>query len=367
MQKYNIPFGDLGRQYKSIKNEIDEAVHRVLDSGWYVLGKELENFEQRFAEYNSSRFAVGVGSGTEALHLALVACGVQQGDEVITVPNTAVPTLSAISFAGAEPVFVDVDPQTYCLNVDLLETRITDKTKAIVPVHLYGQACNMSAIMEIAKKHNIKVVEDCAQAHGSQWQGQNVGTFGDFGAFSFYPSKNLGALGDAGLVVTQDEENAKQLRFLRNYGQTERYYHKVKGFNSRLDEMQAAILSVKLDFLDAWTKRRREIAELFDKNIKNDSIQKPFVADNAFHVYHLYVVRTDKRNDLREYLQQNGIGAQIHYPVPCHLQEAYKYLNYGQGSFPGAEKYANQVLSLPNYPELTNEEIMYICEVINGF
>lgn len=362
-----IPFGDLGRHYRLIKSEIDLAVSRVLESGWFVLGNELKEFEKNFAFYSNSKRAIGVGSGTDAIHLALVAAGVQSGDEVITVPNTAVPTLSAISLTNATPVFVDINPLTFCLNVEQIQSKITAKTKAIVPVHLYGHPCQMDQIMEIAHQHSLKVIEDCAQSHGATFKGQSAGTFGDFGAFSFYPSKNLGAFGDAGLVTTQLDENAQQIKYYRNYGQTERYYHKVKGFNSRLDEMQAAILSVKLHHLSKWTGRRREIAQLYNNHIRNDNITLPVESEYAMHVYHLYVLRTKKRKELRAWLSKNGIGTQIHYPVPCHLQEAYKELNYKLGDFPVAEEYANQVLSLPNYPELTDKEVLYICDKINQF
>lgn len=367
MSENKIPFGDLGRHYLSIKKEIDETVHRVLDSGWYILGKELEKFEQRFAEFNNSNFAVGVGSGTEALHLALVAAGVGSGDEVITVPNTAVPTLSAISFANATPVFVDINPRTFCMDVSLIESKITSHTKAIVPVHLFGHPCEMDVILEIAEKHNLKIIEDCAQAHGAKYRGQNVGTFGDFGCFSFYPSKNLGAFGDAGMVVTQDAQAAEQIQFLRNYGQTERYYHKVKGFNSRLDEMQAAILSVKLNYLQKWNERRREIAAIYRENIKNELIFLPQENENVYSVYHLFVIRCEQRDALRTFLHEYGIGTQIHYPIPCHLQEAYQDLDLKRGDYPVAEKYADEILSLPNYPELTDEEVMRVCEVVNRF
>lgn len=363
----NIPFGDLKRHYATIKPEIDRAVSRVLESGWYILGKELEQFEERFAAFVGSQYAVGVGSGTEAIQLALMAAGVGYGDEVITAPNTAVPTLSAITAAGAIPVFADVDENTFCINPELIEGRITERTKAIVPVHLYGQVCAMPQICEIAERHGLAVVEDCAQAHGARLGTQNAGTFGDFGAFSFYPSKNLGAFGDAGAVVTDDPQKAEQLRFLRNYGQTERYYHKVKGINSRLDEMQAAILSVKLGYIEEWNQRRREIAALFEENIKNDFVQLPEQNQDNEHVFHLYVVRSSHRDELRAFLQDNGIGIQIHYPVPCHLQEAYAELQYKPGDFPVAERCAAQVLSLPNYPELSDEEVLYICDMINRF
>ena len=364
---FTIPFGNLKRHYQVLKAEIDTAVHRVLDSGWYILGKELERFEREFAGYIGVPYAVGVGSGTEALHLALIASGVQPGDEVITVPNTAVPTISAISFANATPVFVDVDPATFCIDVGQIEQKITGKTRAIVPVHLYGQACNMPEIISLAAKHGLAVVEDAAQAHGAVYQGKKVGSFGDFGCFSFYPSKNLGAFGDAGMVVTRDEKLAEDIKLLRNYGQEKRYYHKTKGFNSRLDEIQAAILLVKLKYMDAWNERRRQIADLYREHIRNPLVALPIEKQDAYHVYHLYVIRCEQRDRLRAFLQEHGIGTQIHYPIPCHLQEAYKDLGLGPGTCPVAEQCADQVLSLPNYPELTDEEIIYIAETINRF
>jgi len=363
----NIPFGDLKRHYAGIKNEIDRAVQRVLDSGWYILGGELKSFEDKFARWLGVDYAVGVGSGTEALHLALVAAGVDRGDEVITVANTAVPTLSAISFAGARPVFVDVDPVSFCMDASKIEAAVTEKTKAVVPVHLYGHACDMPAIMAVAKKHNLKVIEDCAQAHGAQIDGRTVGTFGDYGCFSFYPSKNLGAFGDAGLVVANSDAGAEQIRMLRNYGQSRRYYHDIVGFNSRLDEMQAAILAAQLPFLHGWTRRRQEIAGIYSANIANADIQTPEVAGRVYHVYHLYVIRTARRDALRRHLAEQGIGAQIHYPVPCHLQKAYDFLGYKKGSLPVTERCADEVLSLPNYPELTDDQVLSVCDALNTF
>lgn len=367
MTKQNIPFGDLKRHYAHIKADIDTAVHRTLDSGWYILGNELQQFEKEFAEYANAPFAVGVGSGTEAIHLALLAAGIQPGDQVLTVANTAVPTLSAISFAGAVPVFVEIDPDTYCMDVGKLEAALTPKTRAIVPVHLYGHPCDMPAIMDIAIKHNLKVIEDCAQAHGAMFNGQSVGTFGDFGAFSFYPSKNLGAFGDAGAVICQNEKDVESLIKLRNYGQSERYYHDSLGFNSRLDELQAAILSAKLKYMPEWTERRRQIANLFNENIRHNDVVTPVEASEAKHVYHLYVIRTPRRDELRQYLAEHGIGTQIHYPVPCHRQQAYEFLGVTEGALPVTERYAQQVLSLPNYPELTDDEILTICDVVNSF
>jgi dTDP-4-amino-4,6-dideoxygalactose transaminase len=368
MQKNReIPFGDLRRHYEAIKPEIDAAVQRVLNSGWFILGAELEAFEKRFAAHLGIEHAVGVGSGTEALHLALLAAGVMPGDEVITVANTAVPTLSAISFAQATPVFVEIDPSTYCMDAQKIEAAITRRTRAIVPVHLYGHPCDMPAIMEIARRNSLQVIEDCAQSHDAMIGGRKTGTFGDYGCFSFYPSKNLGAFGDAGLIVTHDNAAAERLTKLRNYGQSRRYYHDSIGFNSRLDEMQAAILSTKLTFLPKWTERRRQIAALFNLLIKNPRVIKPSESAGCTHVYHLYVIRNPKRDDLRQYLAEHGVSTQIHYPVPCHLQKAYANLGLKPGLLPISETYAEQVLSLPNYPELGDDEIEYICRVINQF
>ncbi len=365
--KINVPFGDLKRRYHSIKSEVDAATTRVLESGWYILGEELARFETQFASYLDVRHAIGVGSGTEALHLALVAAGVQQGDEVITVPNTAVPTISAISFANATPVFVDVHPQTYCMDVSKIEARITARTKAIMPVHLYGNVCDMPAIMAIAQEHGLAVIEDACQAHGAERAGKKAGTFGDFGCFSFYPSKNLGGFGDGGMVVTHDAQKAEQIRLLRNYGQTKRYYHQTIGFNSRLDDMQAALLAVQLPHLDKWNRRRQEIASLYGKYITNRQMTLPQEQKDVFHIFHLYVIRWKERDRLREYLSQKGIGTQIHYPIPCHLQEAYRSLGLGKGTCPVAEGYATEILSLPIYPELVDEEVIYVAEMINQF
>jgi dTDP-4-amino-4,6-dideoxygalactose transaminase len=365
--KITVPFGDLKRRYQALKGEIDETVARVLESGWYILGEELAKFESHYAKYLHTSQAIGVGSGTEALHLALVACGVQSGDEVITVTNTAVPTISAITFANAMPVFVDIDPKSFCMNAGKIEEKITSRTKAIIPVHLYGQACDMPAIMAVAEKHGLRIIEDACQAHGAEFAGKKAGTFGDYGCFSFYPSKNLGAFGDGGIVVTNDQQKAEQIRLLRNYGQTKRYYHQTKGFNSRLDDMQAALLAVQLPHLEAWNKRRREVAAIYTKHVRNKKIVVPSTHKDAFHVFHLYVIRCTERDRLREYLAEKGIGTQIHYPIPCHLQEAYKDLRLGKGTCPAAERCAEEILSLPIYPELTDEEALYVSEIINQF
>jgi len=362
-----VPFGDLTRHYLAIKSEIDAAVNRVLASGWFVLGIELRAFEEAFAAHIGVRHAIGVGSGTEAIHLALVASGVQPGDEVITVPNTAVPTLSAISFAGATPVLVDVDPDSFCIDPDLIEQKISARTRAIIPVHLYGNCCRMDEVMAVAGRHNLAVIEDACQAHGAVYQGKRTGTFGAYGCFSFYPSKNIGAFGDGGMVVTDDDQRAEQIVLLRNYGQLERYYHEIKGFNSRLDEMQAAILSAQLPHLESWNRRRREIAVLYSHAISHPAVRLPRQQEGSGHVFHLYVVRCQARDALRRHLADHGIGTQIHYPVPCHLQNAYKDPGVPAGSYPVAEQCAAEVLSLPIYPELSDDEVRYVAETINQF
>lgn len=355
-----IPFGDLKRQYQNLREPIDKATAEVYASGWFVLGKQVEKFEAEFANYCGAKYGVGVGSGTEALHLALVACGVKYGDEVITVANTCVPTISAISFAGATPVLVDIDEQTFTINPALIEERITEKTKAIVPVHLYGQCADMDAILAIAQEHNLCVIEDCAQAQGAMYKGRMAGTMGDMGAFSFYPSKNLGAFGDGGLVLTNNQQLSQKSTKLRNYGQEKRYYHSIKGFNSRLDELQAAILSVKLPYLDQWNQRRREIAKLYNDAFMPTEINCPQEIGDRFHVYHLYALRVPQRDRFQKLLDDVGIRTVIHYPIPIHHQESYRELKYQSKFLSITEKLAEQIVSIPIYPELTNDEVDYI-------
>ena len=366
-----IPFGDLKRQYLTIKEEIDEAISNVLNRGWFILGEELLAFEEEFASYCNVDYGIGVGSGTEALHLSLVACGVEPGDEVITVPNTAVPTVSAISCAGAIPAFVDIDPNTYTMDPNKLEDYLkkrftTKKAKAVIPVHLYGYPADMDPILEIARRYGLKVIEDACQAHGAEYKNQKVGSLGDAGCFSFYPSKNLGAYGDGGMIVTNDSDLAKRISMLRNYGQENRYHHKIKGFNSRLDEIQAAILRIKLRHLDRWNKRRRQIAKIYDQGTAHSEIKKPIEMDNSQHVYHLYVIRTKNREEIQKNLLEKGIETIIHYPVPIHLQEAYKDLKLKESTFPQAELHAKESVSLPVYPELSDSEVQHICDVISG-
>lgn len=370
-----IPFGDLSREYQELSEELINAIQDVCKKGWFVLGTQGEHFEKAFAEYiGGDVYAVGVGSGTEAIHLALVAAGVEYGDYVITVPNTAVPTVSAISFAGATPVLVDVDPGSYNMDTAQLrdvvrfeKSRLGRRLKAVIPVHLYGQSADMDTILEVAAEFDLKVIEDACQAHGAEYKGHKVGSLGDYAAFSFYPSKNLGAYGDGGIVLTKDSAEAQKLKMLRNYGQERRYYHTIKGFNSRLDEMQAAILLAKLKYLDTWNRRRMEMADFYTENIKNPSVTKPAEMAYGRHVFHLYVIRHPHRDALRSCLEEKGISTVIHYPVPIHLQEAYKDLGYKAGSFPVAEKCASEVVSIPMFPQLKDEELEAIVEAINNF
>ncbi len=362
-----LPLVDLKREYYSVKEEIDGAVAKVLQSGWYILGKNLEAFENEFAGYIGTNFAIGVGNGLEALQLALLAYDVREGDEVITVPNSAVATALAISATGAKPVFVDVDPETYNIEVAKIEQKLTAKTKAILPVHLFGQTVDMDPLIDIASHNDLIIIEDACQAHGAEYRGKRVGSLGNAGCFSFYPTKNLGAFGDGGMVVTNDVRIAKRVALLRNYGQKIRYVHSVKGLNSRLDEMQAAILRVKLRHLDEWNKKRRRNAKLYNELLKEADVVCPVEKEYARHVYHLYVIRSRRRDRLQAFLSSNGIETLIHYPTLIHLQEAYKHLGMKQGMFPVAEKVASEILSLPIFPQLKEEELERIANLMKNF
>jgi len=369
-----VPFGDLRRERDECGAEVRAGIDRVLESGWFVLGTELERFEHAFAAYLEDVHVVGVGSGTEALHLALMVIGVEPGDFVITVPNTAVPTVSAISAVGATPLFVDVDERSFTMDpaqlrklVDRQKPKLGRRLKAVVPVHLYGRSADMDPIVEVAREFDMAVVEDAAQAHGAMYKGRKAGTIGDLGAFSFYPSKNLGCYGDGGAVVTRSEAAAERLRMLRNYGQQRRNYHEIKGVNSRLDDVQAAILSAKLPFLDGWTARRREIARMYDRLIRDSEVARPLLEDPLRHVFHLYVLRHPQRDRLMSHLEHCGVGTAAHYPVPVHLQHAYADLGLGHGAFPVAEAAASQVVSLPIFPQLTDEEVAYVAECVDSF
>jgi dTDP-4-amino-4,6-dideoxygalactose transaminase len=351
-----IPIGDLKRQYEAIKPELDEAAARVLASGWYILGAEVRGFEAAFAEFCGVGHAIGVGNGTEALYLALAALGVGPGDEVITVANAAIYEPLTILQTGARPVFVDVDERGYTMEPELLAAAITPRTKAIMPVHLYGRLADMNAIMAVAQRHGLPVIEDSAQAHGASLNGHKAGSIGALGCFSFYPSKNLGALGDGGAIVTNDADLAAKLRRLREYGWQERYYTTdAGGINSRLDEIQAALLHVKLRHLVEWNERRRTIARRYNELLADTGLVLPDLLDER-HVYHLYVVRAPERERLRARLRERGIGAVVHYPLPAHLQPVYQGLA-PPGSLPVTERLAHEVLSLPIYPELTDAEV----------
>jgi dTDP-4-amino-4,6-dideoxygalactose transaminase len=355
-------------QYISHKEEIDAAIQKVLSSGWYILGNEVSSFEQEFAEFADSAFGVGVASGTDAVFLALKAIDIKPGDEVITVSHTATATVTAIVAAGAVPVFVDIDSKTYSLDPDLLEKNITDKTKAIIPVHIYGHPAKLDRILEIAKKHSLKVIEDCCQAHGAQFQKKAVGSHGVMGCFSFYPTKNLGGVGDGGMVVTSDPDLDEKLRLLRLYGWKERYSSETFGYNSRLDEIQAAILRVKLKTLNDDNDARRRIAGLYSASLKDvGDLILPTEAEYAKHVYHLYVIQTSKRDALMGYLKTNGVGSGIHYPVPVHEQKAFAKLSSGSINLTNTDFAKDRILSLPLYPELSKESVKKVIDSIKRF
>jgi dTDP-4-amino-4,6-dideoxygalactose transaminase len=351
-----IPFVDLKAQYQSIKQEIDSAIRGVLDSSQFVLGSEVAAFEQEFAAYCSSRYAVGVNSGTSALHLALLAAGVGSGDEVITVPFTFVATVAAIYFTGASPVFVDVEPGSLTMDVSQLEKVITKNTKVILPVHLYGHPADMDPVLEIARQHGLIVIEDAAQAHGAEYKGRRVGGMGDLGCFSFYPGKNLGAYGEGGMVVTNNPDYAQNIRVRRDWGQSSRYHHDLRGFNYRMEGLQGAILRVKLHHLDHWTEARRAHAARYTELLAN-TVVAPAATPFVRHVYHVYAIRTLHRDRVIEGLHSQGVQTGIHYPIPVHLQKAYSDERYQAGDFPCAELAAGEVLSLPIYPELSESQL----------
>ncbi len=361
-----VPFGNLARQYKNYKSEIENSINSVLKSGYFILGENVKKFEIEFSAYCGSKYGIGVGSGTEALHIALIACGVKHGDEVITVANTAIPTVSAISSTGATPVFIDIEEDSYNINVDLIEEKITKKTKVILPVHLYGNPCKMDKIITLANKYKLRVIEDCAQAHGSEYKGKKVGTFGDLGCFSFYPSKNLGAYGDGGMIISDNMELSDEVRLLRNYGQEKRYFNIIKGFNSRLDEIQASILRFKLGKLDEWNDQRIALAKKYTDSFRDFTIIPPRVFPGNKHVFHLYVIRIKNRDKFIEFLENNGINILIHYPIPIHLQPAYKELQ-SNNNLPITEKVSKEIVSLPIYPELEKNEVDCVIDKIREF
>lgn len=362
-----VPFLSFTPQHAPIRAEVLAAIAEVYDKQWYVLGEQVKAFEAEYSAFNQVAHTIGVANGLDALHLALLALGVQPGDEVIVPSNTYIATWLAISYVGGVPVPVEPDPRTYNLDPTQIEVAITPRTKGIMPVHLYGQACEMEAIVEVAHRHNLWVVEDNAQAQGATWQGQLTGSFGQANATSFYPGKNLGALGDAGAVTTNDEALACKVQTLRNYGSQQKYYNEVIGYNSRLDELQAAVLRVKLQQLPTWTKQRQQIARQYDKHLAGlGDLLLPTVADGATHVYHLYVVRTAHRDELQQHLTEQGIGTLIHYPVPPHLQQAYKHMGLA-GAFPIAEEIANTALSLPMWPGMTEVHVAEVATAVRTF
>ena len=362
-----IPVLDLGPQVRSIESDVRAALDRVFERASFILGEECKAFEQEFAAYLGASQTVGVASGTDAIHLALRAAGVGPGDEVVTVANTCVPTVSGIASSGGAPVLVDAHPDTLTLDPDRLEGAITSRTKAVVPVHLYGHPCDMDAIAKVANDKGIAVIEDCAQAHGALYKDRMCGTLGLAAAFSFYPTKNLGAYGDAGAIVTDDEDLADRARKLRNYGQSDRYHHDTEGFNSRFDEIQAAVLRIKLRRLDAWVTARRELARQYKEALADLPLQLPPEASWAKHAYHLFVIRVPERETLMTHLEKEGVGALIHYPVPIHFQKAFAHLGYSPGDFPVAEAAAAEVLSLPLYPELGDDAVSRVVEAVRAF
>ena len=359
-----IPFVDLKAQYAGIKGEVNAAIQGVLDSCQFTLGSEVVKFEEEFAAFSGAKIGIGVNSGTSALHLALLAADIGPGDEVITVPNTFVATIAAIRYTGATPVFVDIDPVTFNMDPRLVEAAITSRTKAILPVHLYGQAADMDPIVEIARKHDLVVIEDAAQAHAAEYKGRRVGSLGDMACFSFYPGKNLGAYGEGGMVVTDSTEYARTIRMLRDWGAEQKFRHVLKGYNYRLEGLQGAVLRVKLKYLESWTEGRRAAASRYNELLAGSDYPTPVELAHNRHVYHVYAIRTSGRQALQESLQAQGVQTGIHYPTPVHLLPAHEDLGYRQGQFPHAEAAADQVLSLPMFPELTEAQTSQVADAL---
>jgi dTDP-4-amino-4,6-dideoxygalactose transaminase len=362
--RVSVPYLDLKAQYRSISSEIDAAVTRVLESSQFVLGEEVAAFEQDFAKYCGAAECVAVNSGTSALHLALLAAGVGPGDEVITVPFTFVASVAAILYAGARPVLVDIDPHSFNMNAAALDAAITPQTKAIMPVHLYGQTADMGPILEMARCHGLVVIEDAAQAHGAKYKGRVAGNLGDIGCFSFYPTKNLGAYGEGGAITTSNPEYVKKIRMLRDWGQDNKYHHLLRGFNYRMEGLQGAILRVKLGHLEEWTEARRAIAAKYDQRLADPGLTLPREMPWAHHVYHVYSLRTSNRDSFRTALESQGIQTAVHYAIPVHLQPAYADLGYRNGSFPESEAAAHEVVALPIFPELSKDQVEAVCYAV---
>ncbi|ACK42627.1 MULTISPECIES: DegT/DnrJ/EryC1/StrS family aminotransferase [Dictyoglomus] len=362
-----IPAFDLTRQYKRISNDLLPLLEQVLSKGQFILGENVHLLEQELADYCNVKYGLGVASGTDALLISLEALGVKEGDEVITTPFTFFATSEVISLLKAKPVFVDIDPTTYNIDPEKVEDAISPKTKGIIPVHLFGQMAEMDDLTYLAEKYDLFIVEDACQAIGAEYKGKKAGSIGNTGCFSFFPTKNLGGYGDGGFITTNDEKIYEKIKLLRVHGSSKKYYHDIIGHNSRLDEIQAVILRVKLKYLDSWIERRREIAKIYSENLKNFDIVVPEERPYLKHVYHQYVIRVKKRDELQNYLSSKGIGTAIYYPLPLHLQKCYEDLGYKKGDFPEAEKASEEVLALPMWPELTDEEVYYVIETVREF
>lgn len=362
-----IPGFSLARQNNALREELLAAIAAVIDKGNFILGENVQALEQEIAAYCDAAHAIGVANGSDALYLSLLACGIGQGDEVITTPFTFFATAGSIERVGARPVFVDIDPDTWNIDVSLIQEKITHRTKAVIPVHLYGHSVDMDPLMEIAAKNNLKIIEDCAQALGAKYKGKKVGAIGDLGCISFFPTKNLGAFGDGGMVVTDNTELADKVRLLRVHGSKPKYYHNILGCNSRLDELQAAILRVKFPLLPEWEMRRRAVADLYSGLLAKTPVRLPLAADYTFNVFHQYTIQTGKRDELKAYLEQRGISSTVYYPLPMHLQKVFAHLGYRAGDFPIAEKACAEVLSLPMYPELTDDEAARVANAVVDF
>ncbi len=364
--KYKLNFTDLGRQYRNIKSEILKNIEEVLESTKYINGPQVSMLEQEIANYTGVKYAIGVGSGTDALLISLMAFDIKPGEEIITTPFTFIATAEVISLLGAKPVFVDIDEKSFNIDVNQIEEKITDRTRGIIPVHLYGQMAEMDKIMEIAKKYNLFVIEDAAQAMGSEYKNKKAGSIGDTGCFSFFPAKNLGAYGDAGMIVTNNKNLADKIRMLREHGSAKKYQHQYIGINGRLDTLQAAILLVKVKYLDSYIDNRIKLAKNYSEQLK-DYVRVPEILPDRKHTFNQFTIRTEKRDQLQQYLESNGIPTAIHYPMPLHLQPCFKYLGYEEGEFPVAEKTSKEVLSLPMFPEMTEEEQNMVIDTIISF
>ncbi len=366
MGDIKVPFVDLVKQHETVKKDLIKAFQEAIDTGGFILGKPVETFEESFSQFIQSKYAVGVGNGTDALMLSLTALNIKKGDEVITTPFTFFATTEVILNRNATPVFVDIDPVTFNIDTSKLEEKISKRTKVILPVHLYGQVANMEKINEIAKKYNLYVIEDAAQAVGALRNNKKAGSFGDFAGFSFYPTKNLSALGDGGIITTSNEQYYEKLLRLRKHGASKKYYHEDIGFNSRLDAIQASFLNIKIKFIEKWNKERREIASIYTAELKN-YVETPIIEENCIHIFHQYTIRTPKRDKLMKFLKERNIATQIHYPYPLHLQPALAFLDYHEGDLPESERASKEVLSLPVFPEITDTQLEYVIDNIKKF